>query len=129
MSETQPEPASETTTARVRKALASSVQPARPVVPLALVLVRYDAFIAAALALLAALAGRFVVGLTTPAELFGDRLTALIPLPVFSTLLSIFGSGAKHLFYGFLLLGEGVLTAVAGAIYWSLGNGFAPDRG
>ncbi|HEV2461205.1 MAG TPA: hypothetical protein VGS80_22875, partial [Ktedonobacterales bacterium] len=119
MSESQPEPAPEAPTARVRKAIASLAQPARPAVPLAPVLIRYDAFVAAALALLAALAGRFIVGLTTPAELFGDRLIALIPLQVFSTLLSVFGTGAKHLFYGFLLLGEGVLTAVAGTLYWS----------
>jgi DMSO/TMAO reductase YedYZ molybdopterin-dependent catalytic subunit len=129
MSESQPEPAPQAPAARVRKALAGSAQPARPVVPLAPVLVRYDAFVAAALAVLAALAGRFIIGLTTPAELFGDRLTALIPLPVFSTLLSVFGTGAKHLFYGFLLLGEGVLTAVAGAVYWSLRNRFVPGHG
>ncbi len=76
------------------------------------------AIFAATLALFAALMGRFLLGLLTPAEVFSDRLTPLIPLPIFSRLLDTFGPNAKHLFFGGLLLGEGVLSAIAGYLYW-----------
>src|SRR5262249_3879612 len=72
---------------------------------------------ATALALLVALGLRFTIGLPTPAELFSDRITVLIPLPLFSRLLELFGHNAKHWFYGALLLGEGLLTLVAGVAY------------
>jgi DMSO/TMAO reductase YedYZ molybdopterin-dependent catalytic subunit len=75
------------------------------------------ALLAATFAVLAALAGRFVLAWPTPAEIFADRLTTLIPLPIFSRLLDAFGHDAKHWFFGVLLLGEGLLTAAVGLLY------------
>src|SRR5262245_40749041 len=72
---------------------------------------------ATGLGILAALGLRFAFGWPTPAELFGDQLTALIPLPLFARLLETFGHDAKHWYYGALLLGEGLLTAMAGVAY------------
>ena len=81
-------------------------------------IVLQPALFAASLSLFVALMARFLLGLLTPAEVFSDRLTTLIPLPIFSRLLDTFGPNAKHIFFGILLLGEGVLTAVAGCAYW-----------
>jgi DMSO/TMAO reductase YedYZ molybdopterin-dependent catalytic subunit len=78
------------------------------------------ALIAAALGLLASLAARYLFGIASPAELFGDRLTVLMPLSLFERLLAIFGTDAKHLFLGAVLVGEGLLTALVGALYWPL---------
>jgi DMSO/TMAO reductase YedYZ molybdopterin-dependent catalytic subunit len=78
------------------------------------------ALFAASLALFVLLLARFLAGVLTPAEVFSDRLTTLIPLPIFARLLDTFGPNAKHLFFGVLLLGEGVLTAAAGCAYWYL---------
>ncbi len=78
------------------------------------------ALFAASLALFVALLARFLGGLLTPAEVFSDRLTTLIPLPIFARLLDTFGPNAKHLFFGVLLLGEGLVTAAAGCGYWYL---------
>src|SRR5579859_6115758 len=60
--------------------------------------------LAAAAGVSAMLIARLIVGIPTPAELFGDQLTVLIPLDVFSTLLQLFGHGAKSLFYASLVL-------------------------
>ncbi|HKS70685.1 MAG TPA: molybdopterin-dependent oxidoreductase, partial [Ktedonobacterales bacterium] len=78
------------------------------------------ALVAAALGLLASLAARYFFGIASPAELFGDRLTVLVPLPVFERLLAVFGSNAKHLYFGGVVVAEGVLTALVGTFYWPL---------
>ncbi len=72
--------------------------------------------IAVAMALLA----RFLLNVSTPAEVFGDRLTRFIPLPVFSRLLGLFGGNAKHFYFGGLLLTEALVTALAGVLYFYL---------
>jgi DMSO/TMAO reductase YedYZ molybdopterin-dependent catalytic subunit len=73
--------------------------------------------IASALGAVVSLLARFVFGVLTPAEIFGDRLTVFIPLPLFSELLSAFGPNAKHLYYGGVLVLEVLLTALAGTVY------------
>jgi DMSO/TMAO reductase YedYZ molybdopterin-dependent catalytic subunit len=73
--------------------------------------------IASALGAIVSLLARFVFGILTPAELFGDRITVFIPLPLFSGLLSAFGPNAKHLYYGGVLVLEVLLTALASAVY------------
>lgn len=78
------------------------------------------AVLAVACGLLASLGARYFFGIATPAELFGDRLTALVPLPLFERLLDTFGGNAKHLYFGAVVIGEGVLTALVGALYWPL---------
>lgn len=75
------------------------------------------ALLSAAAGVAASLAARFVVGQPTAAEIFGDRLTALIPLPVFSHLLDFFGTSAKHIFYLFTLLGHLVALALVAVCY------------
>ncbi|WIG57596.1 MAG: hypothetical protein OJF49_000341 [Ktedonobacterales bacterium] len=77
-----------------------------------------SALVGAACGAVAALVARYFVGIPTSAELFGDRLTALVPLPLFETLLRIFGSNAKHFYFGGVLIGQCLLTAVAGTLYW-----------
>ncbi|HKV84835.1 MAG TPA: hypothetical protein VJN88_09775, partial [Ktedonobacterales bacterium] len=79
-----------------------------------------SALLASAIATVAALLLRLLTGLPTPAELFGDRITILIPLPIFSRLLQLFGPNAKHVFFVTLVLGEFVLTALAGALYYAV---------
>lgn len=71
-------------------------------------------------AMIAALLVRFVFGILSPAEVFGDRFTALLPLPVFARLLTLFGASTKHIYYGVLLLGQGALTALLAPAYWRL---------
>lgn len=71
-------------------------------------------------AVIAALLVRFVFGILSPAEVFGDRFTALLPLPIFARLLTLFGPNTKHIYYGALLLGQGLLTALLAAAYWRL---------
>jgi DMSO/TMAO reductase YedYZ molybdopterin-dependent catalytic subunit len=68
----------------------------------------------------AALAARRLLGWPTPAEVFSDALTRLIPLPAFAALLNTFGHDAKHLYGDGLVVGEGVLTALVGAAYLAL---------
>lgn len=72
------------------------------------------ALLAAVIGIMGSLAARSFFGLPTPAELFGDQLTALIPLPLFSRLLNLFGPNTKHWYYGSLLVIEGLLTMVVG---------------
>lgn len=76
------------------------------------------ALVAAALGALIGLIARSLFGFATPAELFGDRVTQLIPLPIFAAMLNTFGGNAKHLYFVALLVGEALLTAAAGALYW-----------
>lgn len=80
-----------------------------------------NALLASALATVAALLLRLLTGLPTPAELFGDRITILIPVPIFSRLLQLFGPNAKHVFFVTLVIGQFVLTALAGALYAAAG--------
>src|SRR5215469_6183905 len=79
-----------------------------------------SAVFASLIAVLMALLARFLVNVSTPAEIFGDRLTRFIPLPVFSQLLQVFGTSAKHIYFGGVLLVEVVLTAIAGLLYYYL---------
>ena len=75
------------------------------------------ALVASALGSVLSVFGRLFLGIMTPAEIFGDRLTAFVPLPIFSSLLTLFGTNAKHLYYGGVLVLEVLLTAVAGTVY------------
>lgn len=84
------------------------------------------ALVAGALAVALALVLRLVLGIITPAELYGESLIGLIPLPVFSQLLSFFGGNAKHLFFAALLAGEALLTGAGGALYLALRARLAP---
>ena len=79
-----------------------------------------DAVIAGLISVGTALLARFFLNISTPAEIFGDRLTPLIPLPIFEHLLSFFGSNAKHIYFGGLLFIEALVTAAAGVLYWYL---------
>jgi DMSO/TMAO reductase YedYZ molybdopterin-dependent catalytic subunit len=78
------------------------------------------ALIAAAASLVAMFAGRIVLGIPTPPELYGDRLTLLVPLPLFAAILGLFGTNTKHLFFYSLVAGFGVLAALLGVAYWNL---------
>ena len=96
-----------------------SMSPATP--PAAPHIAIWPAAVGAGLAaIIAALLARFVFGILSPAEIFGDRFTALLPLPVFARLLTLFGTGTKHIYYGALLLGQGALTALLAVAYWRL---------
>ncbi len=57
--------------------------------------------------------------IVTPAELLGDRLTALIPLGVFSALLTFFGHDAKHYYFAGVLVAQGLATAALVCAYWA----------
>jgi DMSO/TMAO reductase YedYZ molybdopterin-dependent catalytic subunit len=94
---------------------------ATPLPPAAPRVAVWPAAIGAGLAaIIAALLARFVFGILSPAEIFGDRFTALLPLPVFARLLTLFGAGTKHIYYGVLLLGQGALTTLLAVAYWRL---------
>jgi DMSO/TMAO reductase YedYZ molybdopterin-dependent catalytic subunit len=77
-----------------------------------------SALIASAVGIVASYAVRLFFAVLTPAETYGDRLTQLIPLAIFSHLLAIFGSSAKHWYLGGVTLAEVILTACIGALYW-----------
>src|SRR5579883_2566896 len=62
--------------------------------------VTQSAIISSIIAVLMALLARFLLNISTPAEIFGDRLTRFIPLPVFSQMLNLFGTSTKHLYFG-----------------------------
>jgi DMSO/TMAO reductase YedYZ molybdopterin-dependent catalytic subunit len=79
-----------------------------------------DAVIAGLISVGTALLARFFLNISTPAEIFGDRLTPFIPLPIFEHLLSFFGSNAKHIYFGGLLFVEALVTTAAGVLYWYL---------
>ncbi len=78
------------------------------------------ALVSAAVAEVVALLARAVAGVPTPTEVFGDRATVLVPLPLFSALLQIFGSNAKHIYFGSLVVLQTLLVAAWGVAYWSL---------
>ena len=73
--------------------------------------------IAASLAVVVALALRYIFAVSMPAELFSDQATARIPLPVFEALLATFGSASKHLYLIGGLVAEAALTALVGMLY------------
>jgi DMSO/TMAO reductase YedYZ molybdopterin-dependent catalytic subunit len=76
--------------------------------------------IAAALAMGAALLARFVLQITTPAEVYAEALIRFVPLSIFSWLLGTLGPGAKHLFFGVVFIGAGVVAAATGLLYCAL---------
>lgn len=78
------------------------------------------ALLAAAFALAVTFVAQVWLGILSPAQIFGDRLTALIPLPIFSRFLAFFGSNAKHIYFLTLMLGEGALTILVGLLYLRL---------
>jgi DMSO/TMAO reductase YedYZ molybdopterin-dependent catalytic subunit len=84
------------------------------------------ALLAAASGVIAMLVVRLFFGIPTPAEIFGDQLTALIPLPLFTALLAFFGSNAKHIYFGSLVIAQGIATALLVAAYWGLRLTVAP---
>jgi DMSO/TMAO reductase YedYZ molybdopterin-dependent catalytic subunit len=88
-----------------------------PTIPDELVL---NAVVAGLISVAIALLARFFLNISTPAELFGDKLIHFIPLPIFSHLLDLFGHSTKHIYFGGLLLAEAVIMAVAGVVYWRL---------
>jgi DMSO/TMAO reductase YedYZ molybdopterin-dependent catalytic subunit len=88
-----------------------------------------QALIAAALAVVAALLARFILQITTPAEVFAEALIRYIPLPLFSWLVGTLGPGAKHLFFGTVLLGAGLIAAAAGPLYCAMRRAFLRRRG
>ncbi|HET8906363.1 MAG TPA: molybdopterin-dependent oxidoreductase [Ktedonobacterales bacterium] len=79
-----------------------------------------QALIAAALALGAALLARFVLQITTPAEVYAEALIRFVPLSVFSWLVGTLGPGAKHLFFGVVLIGAGIVAAATGLLYCAI---------
>jgi len=78
------------------------------------------ALVSAAVAEVVVLLARAVAGVPMPTEVFGDRATVLVPLPLFSALLQIFGSNAKHIYFGSLVVLQMLLVAAWGVAYWSL---------
>lgn len=86
------------------------------------------ALLAAAGALVVTLVAQVWLGVLSPAQIFGDRLTVLIPLPIFAQFLALFGSNAKHLYFLTLLLGEGALTVLVGLLYLRVRTRFVAGR-
>lgn len=84
--------------------------------------------IAASLAVVSALALRYIFAIPMPAELFSDQATSRIPLPVFEALLATFGSASKHLYLVGGLVAEAALTALVGLLYLFLRNQFVRAR-
>src|SRR5438270_8937 len=72
---------------------------------------------AGALAALVMLVLRLVLDSPSPAELLADRLTFLIPLPLFDAIIGLLGPVAKRLFFASVLVGMigvgGLLGAMA----------------
>jgi DMSO/TMAO reductase YedYZ molybdopterin-dependent catalytic subunit len=79
-----------------------------------------QALIAGALAMGAALLARFVLQITTPAEVYAEALIRFVPLTIFSWLLGTLGPGAKHLFFGVVLIDAGIFGAAIGLLYCAL---------
>jgi DMSO/TMAO reductase YedYZ molybdopterin-dependent catalytic subunit len=71
---------------------------------------------AAGLAVLTMLALRLALNSPSPAELLADRLTFLVPLPLFDALIALLGSAAKRLFFVSVLVGMVGTGALAGAM-------------
>jgi len=78
------------------------------------------ALFAGAVSVVAAVLARWLGRLPMPAELYGDRITVLIPLPLFSALLGTFGPNAKHLFFASLVLASALVAAALGVLYWNI---------
>ncbi len=78
------------------------------------------ALLAGAISVVAAVLARWLGRLPMPAELYGDRITVLIPLPLFSAALGIFGPNAKHLFFVGLVLASALVAAALGVLYWNV---------
>lgn len=77
------------------------------------------ALVAGAVSAVASFAVRLLLAVPTPAELYGDRATVLVPLPLFSKLLELFGTNAKHLFFYTLTIAAALLAALGGVLYWN----------
>ena len=76
------------------------------------------AFLAATVSAILALGLHLLIGLPTLAEAFGEGTTRILPLPLFSALLSIFGHSAKTvLVFTIIVLGT-VLMAGVGMLVW-----------
>lgn len=75
------------------------------------------ALIAGALAVVTALTLRYFFAVPMPAELYADQATTRIPLSLFETMLTTFGSASKHLYLIGGLILEAALTACAGTLY------------
>lgn len=78
------------------------------------------AVLAAAGGIAAMLVARLVLGIPTPAELFGDQLTVLIPLNIFSALLQTFGHDAKTLFFASVVIAQGIGMALLASGYYGV---------
>lgn len=105
------QPPEQATHAKVEAASSQAIQAARSALG--------SAMISAALAVVASLIARLLFAVPTSAEVFGDQITRLIPLPLFEQLLQTFGGNAKHLYYASVLVGEAIITALIGVAYWS----------
>jgi DMSO/TMAO reductase YedYZ molybdopterin-dependent catalytic subunit len=70
------------------------------------------ALLATLAGLLAMLALRVLFGIETSSEYYADTVTRLIPVSLFSTLLGVFGSGAKHTLFTVLVIGQGIVTVL-----------------
>jgi DMSO/TMAO reductase YedYZ molybdopterin-dependent catalytic subunit len=86
------------------------------------------ALLAAAFALVVTIVAQMWLGIVSPAQIFGDRLTVLMPLPIFSQFLTLFGSNAKHLYFFALILGEGALTVLVALLYLRVRARFIENR-
>ncbi len=77
-----------------------------------------EALIASGAALLVAIGLRLLVSLPTTAEYLGDAFTRVIPLPLFSAMIAIFGPNAKHLLVGSLFVVSALYMTGMGALYF-----------
>jgi DMSO/TMAO reductase YedYZ molybdopterin-dependent catalytic subunit len=75
--------------------------------------------LAAAVGTVAMFVARYLFLIPTPPELYGDRVTVLIPVDVFSALLQTFGSNAKHIFFFALVVGAALFATLYGVVYWA----------
>lgn len=87
------------------------------------------AAVAAALSVVAALALRYTLAVPMPAELFADQATTRIPLPIFETMLTTFGTAAKHLYLMGALVAQATLAALGGILYVVARRAFLAWRG
>jgi DMSO/TMAO reductase YedYZ molybdopterin-dependent catalytic subunit len=78
------------------------------------------ALLASSLGTLTMFVARYFFNIPTPAELYGDRLTVLMPVKLFSALLQTFGSNTKHIFFVSLVLGAALFAVLVGVLYWAI---------
>jgi DMSO/TMAO reductase YedYZ molybdopterin-dependent catalytic subunit len=71
---------------------------------------------AGALAVAAMLVVRLALDSPSLAELAADRLTFLVPLPLFDAMISLLGSAAKGLFFASVLVAMALMGGLAGAM-------------